>query len=171
MAIFFTRSRPYKKNDRTAIESKNNHLVRKYRFCSATTPPRNVLCSTDSGSWSTTSSRLPDPTIKPVGYGSSRDGRRRRLYDEPMTPLAQLAAGIASPAQESDLLTYRDSLNPAAIAGRKSPIYKPPCSDSPRTRPNSSTSPPYPPPYPRSNPASASKQDRQLTPISRAFLT
>ena len=29
-----------------------------------------------------------------------------------------LAAGVLSPAQESDLLTYRDSLNPAAI-GRK----------------------------------------------------
>ena len=26
----FTRSRPYKKNDQATIESKNNHLVRKY---------------------------------------------------------------------------------------------------------------------------------------------
>ena len=30
--IFFTRSRPYKKNDQATIESKNNHLVRKYGF-------------------------------------------------------------------------------------------------------------------------------------------
>ena len=30
--IFFTRSRPYKKNDQATIESKNNHLVRKYAF-------------------------------------------------------------------------------------------------------------------------------------------
>ena len=30
MEIFFTRSRPYKKNDQATIESKNNHLVRKY---------------------------------------------------------------------------------------------------------------------------------------------
>ncbi len=56
------------------------------------------------------------PTIKPIGYGCGRDGQRRRLYDEPMTPLDRLlAAGILSPAQESELLTYRDSLNPAAI--------------------------------------------------------
>jgi len=56
------------------------------------------------------------PTIKPSGYGSGRDGQRRRLYDEPMTPLDRLlAAGALSPAQESELLTYRDSLNPAAI--------------------------------------------------------
>jgi hypothetical protein len=30
--ILFTRSRPYKKNDQATIESKNNHLVRKYGF-------------------------------------------------------------------------------------------------------------------------------------------
>lgn len=30
--IYFTRSRPYKKNDQATIESKNNHLVRKYGF-------------------------------------------------------------------------------------------------------------------------------------------
>lgn len=30
--IFFTRSRPYKRNDQTTIESKNNHLVRRYGF-------------------------------------------------------------------------------------------------------------------------------------------
>ena len=57
------------------------------------------------------------PTIKPIGYGSGRDGQRRRLYDEPKTPLDRLlAAGVLSPAQESELLAYRDSLNPAAIA-------------------------------------------------------
>ena len=32
LEIFFTRSRPYKKNDQATIESKNNHLVRKYSF-------------------------------------------------------------------------------------------------------------------------------------------
>jgi IS30 family transposase len=30
--IFFTRGRPYKKNDQATIESKNNHLVRRYAF-------------------------------------------------------------------------------------------------------------------------------------------
>ncbi len=30
--IFFTRARPYKKNDQATIESKNNHLVRQYAF-------------------------------------------------------------------------------------------------------------------------------------------
>ena len=31
--IYFTRSRPYKKNDQATVESKNGHLVRKYAFC------------------------------------------------------------------------------------------------------------------------------------------
>ncbi|GAB3028313.1 hypothetical protein [Mycobacterium bourgelatii] len=30
--IFFTRSRPYNKNDQATVESKTNHLVRKYAF-------------------------------------------------------------------------------------------------------------------------------------------
>ncbi|ETW22108.1 transposase, partial [Mycobacterium gastri 'Wayne'] len=47
----------------------------------------------------------------------SRDGQRRRLYDKPQTPLDRLlAARVLSPTQKSQLLAYRDSLNPAAIA-------------------------------------------------------
>lgn len=30
--IFFTRSRPYRKNDQVTVESKNNHAVRRYGF-------------------------------------------------------------------------------------------------------------------------------------------
>ncbi|ETW26578.1 transposase, partial [Mycobacterium gastri 'Wayne'] len=57
------------------------------------------------------------PTIKPIGYSCSRDGQRRRLYDKPQTPLDRLlAARVLSPTQKSQLLAYRDSLNPAAIA-------------------------------------------------------
>jgi hypothetical protein len=117
MEIFFTRSRPYKKNDQATIESKNNHLVRKYGFYYRydTDEERAVL----NRLWKLVNDRLNylTPTIKPIGYGSSREGQRRRLYDEPMTPLDRLlAAGVLSPAQESELLAYRDSLNPAAIA-------------------------------------------------------
>jgi hypothetical protein len=116
MEIFFTRSRPYKKNDQATIESKNNHLVRKYGFYYRydTTDERAVL----NRLWKLVNDRLNylTPTIKPIGYGCGRDGQRRRLYDKPMTPLDRLlAARVLSPAQESDLLTYRESLNPAAI--------------------------------------------------------
>jgi hypothetical protein len=117
MEIFFTRSRPYKKNDQATIESKNNHLVRKYGFYYRydTDEERAVL----NRLWRLVNDRLNylTPTIKPIGYGCGRDGTRRRLYDQPMTPLDRLlAAGVLSAAQESELLAYRETLNPAAIA-------------------------------------------------------
>ena len=55
-------------------------------------------------------------TKKPIGYASTADGRRRRLYDAPQTPLDRLlAAGALSPTQQAELTAYRDSLNPAKI--------------------------------------------------------
>jgi hypothetical protein len=115
--IFFTRSRPYKKNDQATIESKNNHLVRKYAFYYRYDTPeeRAVL----NRLWPLVNDRLNylTPTIKPIGYASSGDGRRRRLYDTPQTPLHRLlAAETLSHAQQADLTAYRDSLNPAKIA-------------------------------------------------------
>jgi hypothetical protein len=114
--IFFTRSRPYKKNDQATIESKNNHLVRKYAFYYRYDTPeeRAVL----NRLWPLVNDRLNylTPTIKPIGYASTGDGRRRRLYDTPQTPLDRLlAAGTLSPAQQAELTAYRDSLNPAKI--------------------------------------------------------
>ena len=116
LEIFFTRSRPYKKNDQATIESKNNHLVRKYGFYYRydTSEERAVL----NRLWRLVNDRLNylTPTIKPVDYTSTTDGRRRRVYDKPRTPLDRLlAAKVLSPAQEAELRAYRDSLNPAAI--------------------------------------------------------
>jgi len=115
--IFFTRSRPYKKNDQATIESKNNHLVRKYGFYYRydTTPERAAL----NRLWRLVNDRFNylTPTKKPVGFGTDRNGRRTRLYDKPSTPLQRLlAANVLTPVQQAELVAYRDSLNPAAIA-------------------------------------------------------
>jgi hypothetical protein len=114
--IFFTRSRPYKKNDQATIESKNNHLVRKYAFYYRydTTDERAVL----NRLWRLVNDRLNylTPTKKPIDYTSTSDGRRRRIYDKPKTPLDRLLeAGTLSPTQVAELTAYRDTLNPAAI--------------------------------------------------------
>jgi len=114
--IFFTRSRPYKKNDQATVESKNNHLVRKYGFYYRydTDEDRVVL----NRLWRLVNDRLNylTPTKKPQGYGSDRNGRRTRIYDKPATPLDRLlAAEVLAPSQAAALLAYRDSLNPAAI--------------------------------------------------------
>src|SRR5664280_2872650 len=119
LEIFFTRSRPYKKNDQATIESKNNHLVRKYGFYYRydTIEEQAAL----NRLWLLVNDRFNylTPPNKPVGFGTDRHGRRTRLYDEPRPPLDRLlAAKVLSPAQEAELVAHRDSLNPAAIARR-----------------------------------------------------
>lgn len=115
--IFFTRSRPYKKNDQATIESKNNHLVRKYGFYYRYDTPEELAVL--NRLWRLVNDRFNylTPTKKPIGFGSDRNGRRKRLYDKPATPLARLlAAKVLTAEQEAELIIYRDSLNPAKIA-------------------------------------------------------
>lgn len=115
--IFFTRSRPYQKNDQATIESKNNHLVRRYAFHYRydTAEELRVL----NRLWPLVNDRLNylTPTKKPVGYGTDKHGRRTRTYDAPAIPCDRLlAAGVLSPAQQAQISAYRDSLDPEAIA-------------------------------------------------------
>ena len=58
------------------------------------------------------------PTKKPIGYGQTRDGRRTPPLRQAHRPrwTASWPPGSLSPAQEPELIAYRDSLNPAAIA-------------------------------------------------------
>lgn len=115
--IFFTRARPYKKNDQATIESKNNHLVRRYAFHYRydTAEELRVL----NRLWPLANDRLNylTPTKKPVGYSTDQHGRRTRTYDAPAIPCDRLlAAGVLSPAQQATISAYRDSLDPDAIA-------------------------------------------------------
>jgi len=77
--IYFTRSRPYKKNDQATIEAKNNHLVRKYGFYYRydTSEERHAL----NRLWKLVNDRFNylTPTKKPVGWGQDKAGRRKRL--------------------------------------------------------------------------------------------
>lgn len=115
--IYFTRSRPYKKNDQATIESKNGHLVRRYGFYHRYDTPAELDLL--NRLWRLVNDRLNffTPTKKPIGYGTDTVGRRKRLYDKPRSPYQRLlAAGILSPAQEAELATYKAALKPAQIA-------------------------------------------------------
>lgn len=115
--IFFTRSRPYKKNDQATIESKNNHLVRRYGFYHRYDSPLELELL--NRLWPLVNDRLNffTPTKKPTGYATDAVGRRKRVYDTPSTPYHRLlAAGVLSPAQEAELAAYKASLRPTAIA-------------------------------------------------------
>lgn len=115
--IFFTRSRPYKKNDQATVESKNNHLVRRYGFYYRYDTPAELRVL--NRLWPLVNDRLNffTPTKKPTGWGADRNGRRRRIYDTPTTPLDRLlAAGVLSPTQQAELRDHRNALNPAQLA-------------------------------------------------------
>lgn len=114
--IYFTRSRPYKKNDQAVVESKNNHIVRKYgfyyRYDSA--DERDVLARL----WQAVMWKMNffTPTKKPVGWDVDGQGRRRRVYDEPRTPYQRLLdAGVLSKAQERALRAQYAKLNPVEL--------------------------------------------------------
>ena len=59
------------------------------------------------------------PLARPVGWGADKAGRRKRLYDAPRTPPGWLLDTDAlTKAQKTDLISYRNQLNPAAITRR-----------------------------------------------------
>lgn len=114
--ICFTRSRPYRKNDQATIESKNNHLVRKYGFYYRYDTPGEL--ATLNRLWKLVNDRMNylTPTKKPTGWSQDRHGHRVRVYDTPATPLDRLlAAGVLATTQAAELEAYRDTLNPARI--------------------------------------------------------
>ena len=54
------------------------------------------------------------PLARPVGWGADKAGRRKRLYDAPRTPPGRLLDTDAlTKAQKTDLISYRNQLNPA----------------------------------------------------------
>jgi len=115
--IYFTRGRPYKKNDQATIESKNGHLVRRYGFYYRYDTGAELQLS--NRLWPLTNDRLNylSPTKKPTGWTTDAVGRRKRLYDAPQTPYRRLlASGTLSGAQQTELRAHHDSLDPVAIA-------------------------------------------------------
>lgn len=115
--IFFTRSRPYRKNDQACVESKNNHLVRQYgMYWRYDTPRQRELLNR---LWRLVDDRLNyfTPTKKPTGWTTDHTGRRTRVYDKPRTPLERLLGSeILSPAQQAELTARRDELDVLALA-------------------------------------------------------
>ncbi|MDP4014147.1 MAG: transposase family protein [Candidatus Nanopelagicales bacterium] len=111
-----TRSRPYQKNDQAHVESKNNHVVRKHAFywrydTAAELDLLNQL-------WRLVSVRLNffTPTRKAVGYATTTDGRRKRIYDTPATPWQRLrASGVLDEQRLATVAARIEGINPADL--------------------------------------------------------
>lgn len=111
-----TRSRPYRKNDQAVVESKNNHVVRKHAFYWRYDTPAELALLNEL--WALVSLRLNffTPTKKPIGYSTTTDGRRKRLYDAPSTPWQRVqAAGILNDAQTAQAQARITGINPADL--------------------------------------------------------
>ena len=115
--IYFTRSRPYRKNDQATIESKNNHEVRRYGYYFRYDTPAELALLNQL--WQLVNDRLNylTPVKKPTGWTTDQAGRRKRQYDKPRTPLDRLiASGVLSDQQQTDLLARKAALDPVSIA-------------------------------------------------------
>lgn len=115
--VFFTRSRPYKKNDQATIESKNNHLVRRYGFYHRYDTKQELELLNQL--WPLVCDRLNffTPTKKPVGWTTDTVGRRKRIYDKPRSPYQRLlAARVLNPTQQAQLAAHKAGLRPAEMA-------------------------------------------------------
>jgi len=115
--IYFTRSRPYRKNDQATVESKNNRVVRAYAFYWRYDTPEALTLLNRLWPLVNDRANFLTPTKKPTDWTTDTRGRRKRLYDTPATPFDRLlAAGVLSRTQVRDLTAQRDALNPAQIA-------------------------------------------------------
>lgn len=115
--IYFTRSRPYKKNDQATVESKNNQIVRRYGFYWRYDTQAQLKLLNDL--WQLVNDRhnFLTPTKKPIGWATDAKGRRKRVYDDLKTPFDRLLrSGVLSDEKAAELIAYRESLNPAQIA-------------------------------------------------------
>ena len=111
-----TRSRPYKKNDQAHVESKNNHVVRKHAFYWRYDTPAELELL--GRLWRLVSLRLNffTPTRKAVGYTSTADGRKKRIYDKPRTPWQRVqASGVLDAHHLSDVAARIEGVNPADL--------------------------------------------------------
>lgn len=114
-----TRSRPYRKNDQATVESKNNHVVRKHAFHWRYDTPEELALLNEL--WELVSLRLNffTPTKKPVGYATTADGRRKRLYDTPATPWQRvLGSGLLTEQQRAAVAARVAGVNPADLTRR-----------------------------------------------------
>ncbi len=114
--IFFTRARPYKKNDQAHVESKNNHVVRRYGFYYRydTEEERNTLAAL----WELVCLKMNyfTATRKPIAWTVDAVGRRKRVYDKPQTPFSRLLqAEVLSPQQTLEQIEQKNAVNPAEL--------------------------------------------------------
>lgn len=123
-----TRSRPYRKNDQATVESRNNHIVRRHAFYYRYEPAELDLLN-ELWELVRIKANLFTPSKKPVGRASTRDGRPKRVYDQPVTPWESLkrfddedrakgGPGFIKPGRRERIERLIAETNPAELVRR-----------------------------------------------------
>ncbi len=123
-----TRSRPYRKNDQATVESRNNHIVRRHAFYYRYEPAELDLLN-ELWELVRIKANLFTPSKKPVGRASTRDGRPKRVYDQPVTPWERLkrfddedrakgGPGFIKPGRRERIERLIAETNPAELVRR-----------------------------------------------------
>ena len=98
------------------MESKNNHIVRKYAFHWRYDTPEELALLNELWPLVSLMRNFFTPTKKPTGYATTADGRRKRLYDEPRTPwLRVLDSGLLTDTQITATQARIAGVNPADL--------------------------------------------------------
>ena len=122
------RIRPYRKNDQATVESRNNHIVRRHAFHYRYTVDELGLLN-ELWELVRIKANLFTPSKKPVGRACTRDGRPRRVYDEPRTPWERLkefdekdraagGPGFILPGKREEIERIIATTNPAELVRR-----------------------------------------------------
>jgi hypothetical protein len=114
--LFFTRSRPYKKNDNAHVEQKNNDFVRRVAFYYRYDTKEELDLLNELYSYARLRYNFFTPTRKAIGFTEDSKGRRKRLYDKPKTPYVRVMESkcLDSKAKRRLEKEYKE-LNPAEL--------------------------------------------------------
>lgn len=109
--IYFTRTRPYMKNDNARVEQKNNVVVRKIAHYHRYDTDEEIEVLNELYSYMRLRFNFFTPTRK-VFYTVDEDGNRKKHYDEPETPYSRLLRydGFTGEPRNSLIKQY-ESLN------------------------------------------------------------
>ena len=115
--IYFTRSRPYKKDDNAHIEQKNWTHVRKFMGWDRYDSPKALEAINDLyENELSLFMNLFQPSVK-LRRTIRKGSRRKRIYDKPQTPLDRLVASQHLDQKKDDELNaLRGQLDPFALS-------------------------------------------------------
>jgi hypothetical protein len=115
--LYFTRSRPYKKNDNAHVEQKNNDLVRRLAFYFRYDTAEELAILNELYICACKFYNYFRPVQKTNGYRVSKVGKNVRTYDNPRTSFQRvLDCNALSESKKKEMLSEYERLNPAELS-------------------------------------------------------